>query len=173
MKHVVRTRKDLGHLVREARKARGWTQAELAKRIKTTQKSVSLLEGGRTDARLDTVLRALAVLRVQLSGDIKSEQKSADSPADLYPSQADALAELNRRLAPLNEFKKQIDKSLEPFEKAQAAARRATERLEEKMRPLDKAMKSISKQQWYENYNKQLDRFSSLLPPKKGNDNDD
>lgn len=63
---LVRTAKDIGTLIRAARKARGWTQARLAGELGSTQKWVSQIEHGRPGADLDRVLRALSLLGVIL-----------------------------------------------------------------------------------------------------------
>lgn len=48
-----------GHLVREARRLGGLTQAELARRLGTTQSAVSNWERGRETPRVDTLSRIL------------------------------------------------------------------------------------------------------------------
>jgi transcriptional regulator with XRE-family HTH domain len=49
----------LGTLIRDARRAAGLTQGELARRLGTTQSAVARLERGRAQPRVDTVERAL------------------------------------------------------------------------------------------------------------------
>jgi len=53
-------------IIREARKRRGLTQAELARRLGTTQSAVARLEGGRTAPRLETVLAAVRACGLDL-----------------------------------------------------------------------------------------------------------
>jgi transcriptional regulator with XRE-family HTH domain len=48
-----------GRLIREARRLRGLTQAELARRLGTTQSAVSNWERGRDTPRVDTLARIL------------------------------------------------------------------------------------------------------------------
>ena len=48
-----------GHLIREARRLGGLTQAELARRLGTTQSAVSNWERGRETPRVDTLARIL------------------------------------------------------------------------------------------------------------------
>jgi transcriptional regulator with XRE-family HTH domain len=48
-----------GHLIREARRLGGLTQADLARRLGTTQSAVSNWERGRETPRVDTLARIL------------------------------------------------------------------------------------------------------------------
>jgi transcriptional regulator with XRE-family HTH domain len=48
-----------GAIVREARKRRGLSQTELARRLGTTQSAVARLESGRSNPRFDTVVEAV------------------------------------------------------------------------------------------------------------------
>ena len=60
---ILKTLKDFGAAIREARKAKGMTQAALAVRLGTTQDWISQLETGRLDnPGLGTVLRLAAVI---------------------------------------------------------------------------------------------------------------
>lgn len=70
----IRTPKDLGALVRAARKARGWSQADLAARMGTTQKWVSFVENGRPGSPLDMVLRTLATLKVSVDARLPDDR---------------------------------------------------------------------------------------------------
>ena len=59
---IVRTARDLGAAVRDARLQRGWTQAELADRIHVSRQWVISLERGKASAELGAALRAVAAL---------------------------------------------------------------------------------------------------------------
>lgn len=59
---IVRTARDLGAAVRDARLRQGWTQAELANRISVSRQWVISLERGKASAELGTALRAVAAL---------------------------------------------------------------------------------------------------------------
>ena len=50
-----------------ARQARGWTQAQLAEAVGTTQSAIARLEGGDQDPRLSTVGSICAVLDIPWS----------------------------------------------------------------------------------------------------------
>lgn len=75
--------------VREARKRRGWTMAELAKAAGTTQQNVSLIERGRQQPRpqtIDALARALECDRAWLffvtSDQMPSRRRGGRSTAD-------------------------------------------------------------------------------------------
>jgi HTH-type transcriptional regulator / antitoxin HipB len=59
---IVRTARDLGAAVRDARLRKGWTQAELADRINASRQWVISLERGKATAELGTALRAVSAL---------------------------------------------------------------------------------------------------------------
>jgi HTH-type transcriptional regulator/antitoxin HipB len=59
---IVRTARDLGAAVRDARLRKGWTQAELANRMGVSRQWVISLEQGKVSAELGTALRAVATL---------------------------------------------------------------------------------------------------------------
>jgi HTH-type transcriptional regulator/antitoxin HipB len=64
---IVRNQQQLGALIRTARKKHGWLQADLARRSSTTQKVISGLETGAYSSRLETVLKVLAALELDLT----------------------------------------------------------------------------------------------------------
>ena len=61
---IVRTARDFGAAVRDARLRRGWTQADLAGRIGTSRQWVISFERGKPVAEVGIVLKALAALGV-------------------------------------------------------------------------------------------------------------
>lgn len=69
---------DIGALVRDRRRAQRLSQAELAKRLGTSQDWVSRLENGKPTLQIGLVLRALHELGVALSAE--------DAPASPRPS---------------------------------------------------------------------------------------
>lgn len=84
----IRTVKDVGVLIKEARAQRGLTQAELAKMINVTQAWVSWIENGKPTAEIGNVLLALTALGVEMNFDLSSPtagddaRRSSDPVAD-------------------------------------------------------------------------------------------
>ena len=76
---LIATAEDLGSIVREARKARGWSQAWLARETGVSRQWLIDVERGKPGAELGRVLRLLAVLGVTLHGD----QLAASSTSDI------------------------------------------------------------------------------------------
>lgn len=82
----IRTARDIGILIKEARTRRGLSQAALAKMINTTQTWVSWIENGKPSAEIGNVLLALTTLGVELDFQIPSAPTSA---ADHHQHNAD------------------------------------------------------------------------------------
>ena len=59
---IVRTARDLGAAIRDARLGKGWTQAELADRIHVSRQRVISFERGKATIELGTALRAVRPL---------------------------------------------------------------------------------------------------------------
>lgn len=64
---LVETKVRFTTLLKQARTARGLTQAQLAKALSTTQQAVARAERGGTGVTLDFLLRALVTLEVSLA----------------------------------------------------------------------------------------------------------
>ena len=62
----IRTRKELGQLIRESRKRRRLTQAELAEVVGVNRRWVVQVEQAKTSADLRTLLRALRALGIEM-----------------------------------------------------------------------------------------------------------
>jgi HTH-type transcriptional regulator/antitoxin HipB len=67
MGNIIRNNKDLGEAIRRARKNMDLRQVDVAQRASVRQALVSDLENGATTAKLDTVIRVLAALDMDLS----------------------------------------------------------------------------------------------------------
>lgn len=67
MADLVRSPRMAGDLVRKARLARGWTQADLAAHMNVRQATVSKLENGEPATRMAVLFDALAALGLELA----------------------------------------------------------------------------------------------------------
>jgi len=67
MEKVIRSNKELGAVLRMARKAKCMRQVDVARKASVRQALVSDLENGATMARLDTVIKVLAAVDLDLS----------------------------------------------------------------------------------------------------------
>lgn len=61
-----RTPRQIGNLIRRARKQRGWSQSQLAERVGVRQGTISLIETGNPATKLETLLAILAALSLEL-----------------------------------------------------------------------------------------------------------
>ncbi|MHA6731252.1 helix-turn-helix domain-containing protein [Devosia sp. A369] len=83
----IRTTRDIGILIREARNRRALSQAALAKLLNTTQTWVSWVENGKPTAEIGSVLLALTTLGVEMN--YKLPSASSSSAVD-HPSGTEA-----------------------------------------------------------------------------------
>ncbi len=67
MGNIIRSNMDLGTAIRQARKNMNLRQVDVAQKASVRQALVSDLENGVTTAKLDTVIRVLAALDMDLS----------------------------------------------------------------------------------------------------------
>ena len=67
MRKVIRSNKELGAALRMARKSKNLRQVDVARKASVRQALVSDLENGATMAKLDTVIKVLAALDLDLS----------------------------------------------------------------------------------------------------------
>ena len=65
MTDLARTPKQIGNLVRRARKRRGLNQTQLGERAGLRQETISLIEAGNPAAKLETILAVLAALDLE------------------------------------------------------------------------------------------------------------
>ncbi|MHB8325682.1 MAG: helix-turn-helix domain-containing protein [Candidatus Dormibacteria bacterium] len=72
--------RDLGRVVLAARKQYGWTQAELAGRAAVGRSAIQKLEAARGTVNLDTALRIITVLSLDLA---VVERRGGVMPEDL------------------------------------------------------------------------------------------
>jgi transcriptional regulator with XRE-family HTH domain len=84
----IRTPRDVGILIKEARRRQGMSQAALARRINSTQTWVSWIENGKTTAEIGGVLLALTTLGVEL--DFKLPEAARPTGPEDSPRGVDA-----------------------------------------------------------------------------------
>ena len=80
MGKIIRNNKDLGEAIRRARKNMDLRQVDVAQKASVRQALVSDLENGMTTAKLDTVIRVLAALDMDLS--IVPRRKAGFDPTE-------------------------------------------------------------------------------------------
>jgi y4mF family transcriptional regulator len=78
----LRTPSDLAALIRDRRRALGWTQQDLADRCGSTKRWIVALEGGKSSLNLGKVLAALAALDLVLV--VRPRSDTPGSPLDAY-----------------------------------------------------------------------------------------
>jgi len=66
MQTLVLSPASLGRALRDARLAKGLTQGQLAKRAGVSQPTISSVERGVSNVSLDTLLRLVATLRLEI-----------------------------------------------------------------------------------------------------------
>jgi y4mF family transcriptional regulator len=69
----IRNARELGYLIRDIRKQKGITQAELAIRAGVSRKWLIELEGGKRTSELSLILRTLNVLGVDLRAKLRTD----------------------------------------------------------------------------------------------------
>ncbi len=80
MGRIIRNNNDLGEAIRQARKYMELRQVDVAQKASVRQALVSDLENGATRAKLDTVIRVLAALDMDLS--IVPRRKAGFDPTE-------------------------------------------------------------------------------------------
>ena len=74
--YIARSEKQLGAILRRARKQRGFSQAELGEKIHLRQATISKLEGDSSASRLHTLMASLAALDLELAVRPRSRSES-------------------------------------------------------------------------------------------------
>jgi len=81
MRHIARSPSDVGHALREARKAKKLTQKELAARSGIWQETISKIENGHPGTKLETLFDLCAALSLEL---VFTERSSAPAIEDIF-----------------------------------------------------------------------------------------
>ncbi|HEV2595166.1 MAG TPA: helix-turn-helix domain-containing protein [Sphingomicrobium sp.] len=66
MTELARTPKQLGNLIRRARKSQRLSQAQLGMKTGLRQATISEIEAGHPGAKLDSILNVLAILNLEI-----------------------------------------------------------------------------------------------------------
>ena len=77
-KDLVRDPRQVGNLVRRARKRQGLSQSQLGDKAGLRQETISLIETGHPAAKLQTILGILAALDLELRIVPRSKGQAAD-----------------------------------------------------------------------------------------------
>ena len=78
MNDLARTPKQIGNLVRRARKQLGWSQSALGMWVGLRQETISLIENGNPATKLETILSVLAALDLEFRICPRSKGQSSD-----------------------------------------------------------------------------------------------
>ncbi|MCB9776507.1 MAG: helix-turn-helix transcriptional regulator [Nitrospiraceae bacterium] len=78
MSDLARNPKQIGNLIRRARKQRGLSQTQLGEKTGLRQATISLIETGNPAATLETILTVLSVLDLELRIAPRSKGTAAD-----------------------------------------------------------------------------------------------
>ena len=78
MTDLARTPKQLGNLIRRARKHRGLNQTQLGERAGLRQETISLIEAGNPATRLDTILAVITALDLEFRVEPRTRKTAAD-----------------------------------------------------------------------------------------------
>ena len=65
MQELARNPKQIGNLVRRARKKRDWSQTQLGDKVGLRQETVSLIENGNPATKIATILAVLVALELE------------------------------------------------------------------------------------------------------------
>lgn len=66
MRQLARTPRDIGHAIRQARKAKDMTQKDLASRSGVWQETISKIENGLSGTKMETLFDLCAALDLEL-----------------------------------------------------------------------------------------------------------
>ncbi|MFZ5675068.1 MAG: helix-turn-helix domain-containing protein [Pseudomonadota bacterium] len=83
MTELARSPKQVGTIIRRARKHRGWNQTQLADRAGLRQETISLIETGHPAAKLETLLDIMAALDLEFQVAPRSKGK-ANAIEDIF-----------------------------------------------------------------------------------------
>ena len=77
MTDLARNPKQLGTIIRNTRRKRGWSQTQLGDKVGLRQETISLIETGNPATKIDTILSVLAALDLELQVALRSKGGAA------------------------------------------------------------------------------------------------
>lgn len=77
MTDLARTPKQLGTIIRNARRKHGWSQTQLGNKAGLRQETISRIETGNPATKIDTILSVLAALDLELQVALRSKGRAA------------------------------------------------------------------------------------------------
>lgn len=83
MQHLVRTSKNIGHAIRQARKEKNLTQKDLASLSGVWQETISKIETGSSGTKLETIFDLIAALDLEITVSERSKGTS-DGLEDIF-----------------------------------------------------------------------------------------
>jgi HTH-type transcriptional regulator/antitoxin HipB len=83
MSDLARSPKQIGNIIRRARKSKGMSQAALGDLAGLRQSTVSLIESGESDVKLDTLLAILQTLNLEFRVVPRSSGTEQDSDLEV------------------------------------------------------------------------------------------
>lgn len=78
MSSIARSPKQLGSLIQQSRKTRGWSQTDLAQQAGLRQEMVSKIEAGQPGSRIASIFDLLAALDLEMTLALRTKSSSAD-----------------------------------------------------------------------------------------------
>jgi len=75
---VINLAKDLGVIIRDARKQKRWNQTELANKLGLTQRTISVIENDPTKVDFGIILQVCAVVELKLEINLNGNRSVAE-----------------------------------------------------------------------------------------------
>lgn len=94
MENIARTEKQLGAILRRARKQQQLTQGSLGEKIHLRQGTISRLEAGQPAVQLRTLMEALSALKLEIVVRPRSEARAAEI-LDIFQTGSSSSCRIN------------------------------------------------------------------------------
>src|SRR5262245_26763045 len=107
---------DVTSIIAAARRQAGLTQAELAKRVNTSQSAIACIEGGQGNPSIETIVRLVEAAGFRLRIELTSPEIARDAVIDAYKAHVDRTLirdnlrkSVNQRLRDAEAFRKSAE----------------------------------------------------------------